>query len=139
MWLQTTQVFIFHHDYVKPIQRKAYFRPSAGNCECRQFYDGSEDMLLPIGTFRIQGNKPLYLFTYTVMNKYTMTWCESGMTMDAYRRGWIRSMKREYNYDLKLNKKLWQLAVKVYWNEVLNVDMKKKNLDVKMKVTSHLL
>ena len=124
-WLHTKHVKIHNYDYIEPKQRSAFFRPSEGGCECRQLYDGFEDMLLPVrGSAYHEGRRVMHLFTYSVMMKFTTAWCEKGTPIENFRRQWQRYIKIHYNVDLGVDKKLWQEAVAKFWNEVLEIDMK---------------
>ena len=56
---------------------------------------------------------------------YTTAWCQHDTAMEGYRMQWIQEMKMMYDFDLKVDKKLWQPAVTKFWTEVLNLNVKK--------------
>ena len=131
-WCYANNIKIAHSKYVRTKERKIYYRPTIGSCNCRLPYDGEDDMVLEVGgpgrTRQQNGAKSTAtLVSLSLLFDFSLEFFETAQTM----RGFYRSYKAKcvYKYGMKEEEVIswnkWRQACNIFWKDIFVMDLKK--------------
>jgi hypothetical protein len=119
-WVQSSCVKIYDLEYTpSDIDRIVYFRPTIGNCTCKQLWSG--DIVLNVSKAI---NKNVHLITYSLLHTYSWLWAKGGLSRRAFLRAHNSRMVDQYGVP-ETELMTWSVfssAVKSYNDKVLQID-----------------
>ena len=129
-WFYASQVIIAHSKFVKPSQRKIFYRPTTGKCNCQLPYNGEDNMLLEVGgltrTRRKNGpNSVASVVSLSLLFDYSLEFFETGQTMRGFHRTY--RAKCMIKYGMAESEILcwikWRKACNIFWKDILVMDL----------------
>ena len=127
-WLVTKNGRIAHSKYVKGNKLNIYYRPTVTKC-CRDNYNGHNDLLLRVNctAYQKHGDEARCdLVSYSLLLDNLIDFCETGQTIDGFWRKYKRTCMYKYGMseDDILRRLDWNTAVNIFWNQMVELDMK---------------
>ena len=113
------------------MKRTLYYRSTSSGCDCTQIYNGELELLLLVNSSKscpekARINNKKYVFvTYDLLMGYTTAWSNRGVTLRAYYDELSDNFLNKWKKPFILTWTIWRFAVIRFWNEVLEIDMKK--------------
>ena len=130
-WWFSNSVKIAHNTFVRPRERKVYFRKTMDEkCDCHLLYEGEEDFLLRVGGSSLQQynkSRSVSLISYGLLTDFTLDFMENGQSIKGFYKAYLAKCKMMFGMKSSdvINMRSWQEAVRVFWKDILKLDMKK--------------
>ena len=129
-WCFSNKVKIAHTTFVRPKERKVFFRKTVDEkCPCQLLYEGEEDFILRIGgSNKVKGqNRSVSLISYGLLTDFTLDFMENGQSISGFYNAYLAKCKMKFGMKSSdmISLVSWKKAVNVFWKEVLKLDMKK--------------
>ena len=109
-----------------------YRKTDQGKCDCKLMYEGDEDFILRIGgSSEVKNkNRSVHLITYSLLFDFTLDFFENGTTITGFYKTYHAKCKLNYGMaaDNIITLDSWKMAVRIFWKEILKVDMCKSFL-----------
>ena len=124
-YIQTRNVIIFNTEWNPSIQRTAYYRPSLGDCACFQTCQGKDYFLLNSRNTKI--GSPVFLLTFNLLLSSTWLFSKSGTSLRGFLAAHNNRMISQYGAEQTelLPWHIFMSSIYLFWNEVLDLDLKK--------------
>ena len=74
-WIQTKKVKIYDTNWVPDIERTVYYRPTVGNCSCKQNWTAEKYLLL--NTSKNKVGSPCHLVTYNLLIDFSWNFAKA--------------------------------------------------------------
>ena len=132
-WCFSNNVKLAHTSFVKKQERNVFYRKTdQGKCDCKLMYEGDEDFILRIGgSSEVKNkNRSIHLITYSLLFDFTLDFFENGTTITGFYKTYHAKCKLKYGMaaDNIITLDSWKMAVRIFWKEILKVDMCKSFL-----------
>ena len=129
-WWFSNNIKISHTSFVKQRERKIFYRKT-DKCTCKKLYEGDEDFLIRVGGSHEPGTRararPVHLISYSLLLDFTLQFLHNGQTINSFYHAHVAKSKLKFGIEESQIMTLvsWKYAVRIFWQEVLKLDLKK--------------